>query len=93
MLWSYDNTLYVALEVCKAMLEPIEYLYALFPCPGEPKCLSGFCAAVLILSFIVLMRRVEAIKQETVNACITAGVPPPEPVNLTRLIPTQRRPQ
>ncbi|EIN12958.1 hypothetical protein PUNSTDRAFT_118598 [Punctularia strigosozonata HHB-11173 SS5] len=72
-LWSYDHSLLVALEVCKGMLEPIEYLYALFPSP-------------------ILRRRMETIKQQTINACVAAGVTPPSPVDLSKLIPGYRVP-
>lgn len=33
-LWSTDNSLFVALEVGKAIVGPIEYLMTLFPCDG-----------------------------------------------------------
>lgn len=35
-LWGCDNTLTVALDVSKALLAPIDYLTALWPCPGKP---------------------------------------------------------
>ena len=38
-LWECDNTLTVALDVCKAFLSPIEYLTALWPCTGMFTCL------------------------------------------------------
>lgn len=34
-LWECDNSLYVALDVCKAFLPPIDYLSALWPCPEQ----------------------------------------------------------
>jgi hypothetical protein len=34
-LWQCDNTLVVALDVCKALLPAIDYLTALWPCPGN----------------------------------------------------------
>ncbi|KAF5338925.1 hypothetical protein D9611_008729 [Ephemerocybe angulata] len=34
-LWQCDNTLIVALDVCKALLPAIDYLTALWPCPGK----------------------------------------------------------
>lgn len=36
-LWQCDNTLLVALDVCKALLPAIDYLTALWPCP-EQRC-------------------------------------------------------
>jgi hypothetical protein len=33
-LWQHDNSLTIALDVCKAFLEPIEYLTKLYPGPG-----------------------------------------------------------
>ncbi|KAH9993709.1 hypothetical protein BJV74DRAFT_770667 [Russula compacta] len=33
-LWEHDNSLTIALDVCKAFLEPIEYLITLYPGPG-----------------------------------------------------------
>ena len=41
-LWQCDNSLIVALDVCKALLPAIDYLTALWPCPGMylllPRC-------------------------------------------------------
>jgi hypothetical protein len=34
-LWDRDKSLRVALEVSKALLAPVNYLTALWPCPGE----------------------------------------------------------
>ncbi|RXW24524.1 hypothetical protein EST38_g1354 [Candolleomyces aberdarensis] len=34
-LWQCDNTLTVALDVCKALLPAIDYLTALWPCPEQ----------------------------------------------------------
>jgi len=34
-LWQHDNSLTIALEVCKAFLEPIEYLTSLYPGPVQ----------------------------------------------------------
>lgn len=44
MLWTYDNSLSIALEVCKAFLGPIDYLLALFPCPRTfiAPCVSAY---------------------------------------------------
>lgn len=33
-LWAVDHTLTIALDVCKAFLEPINFLTKLWPCPG-----------------------------------------------------------
>jgi hypothetical protein len=33
-LWQHDNSLTIALDVCKAFLEPFEYLVKLYPGPG-----------------------------------------------------------
>lgn len=33
-LWSYDQTLSIALDVAKALSRPVEWLMALWPCPG-----------------------------------------------------------
>jgi hypothetical protein len=34
-LWSCDKSLRVALDVSRALLAPIDYLTALWPCPGK----------------------------------------------------------
>ncbi|KAI0272685.1 hypothetical protein BC834DRAFT_930033 [Gloeopeniophorella convolvens] len=34
-LWQLDNSLTVALDVCKAFLEPIEFLTSIYPCPEQ----------------------------------------------------------
>ncbi|KAF8887164.1 hypothetical protein BD779DRAFT_1528462 [Infundibulicybe gibba] len=34
-LWQFDNTLIIALDVCKALLPPIDYLTALWPCSEQ----------------------------------------------------------
>ena len=34
-LWSLDNTLTIALDVCHDFMMPIQYLTGLFPCTGE----------------------------------------------------------
>ncbi|RDB17928.1 hypothetical protein Hypma_000681 [Hypsizygus marmoreus] len=34
-LWECDNTLTVALDVCKALVPPLDYLTALWPCPEQ----------------------------------------------------------
>ena len=33
-LWSYDQSLVFALDVAKALSQPVEYLMALWPCAG-----------------------------------------------------------
>ena len=33
-LWAHDNSLILALDVCRGFLAPIEYLSALWPCEG-----------------------------------------------------------
>ena len=33
-LWQLDNSLTIALDVCRAFLEPIEYLIGFYPGPG-----------------------------------------------------------
>lgn len=38
-VWKCDTSLSSALDVCRALLSPIDYLTALWPCPGE----SPFC--------------------------------------------------
>ncbi|EKM49512.1 uncharacterized protein PHACADRAFT_265028 [Phanerochaete carnosa HHB-10118-sp] len=37
LLWSCDHSLIVALEVAKALLDPIEYLMSMWPCPDQRK--------------------------------------------------------
>jgi len=34
-LWQCDNSLIVALDLCKALLPALDYLTALWPSPGE----------------------------------------------------------
>jgi len=34
-LWQHDNSLTIALDVCKAFLEPIEYLTKFYPGPVQ----------------------------------------------------------
>ncbi|KAF8967057.1 hypothetical protein BDZ97DRAFT_1804957 [Flammula alnicola] len=34
-LWEYDNSLSIALQVCKALMPGIDYLTALWPCPEQ----------------------------------------------------------
>jgi len=34
-LWQHDNSLTIALDVCKAFLEPIEYLINFYPGPAQ----------------------------------------------------------
>ena len=33
-LWSYDQSLVLALDVAKALSQPVEYLMTLWPCGG-----------------------------------------------------------
>ena len=40
-LWSLDNSLLVALDVGKAIMVPVEYLMALFPCDGALSVVSA----------------------------------------------------
>ncbi|KAF8630832.1 hypothetical protein AX17_005191 [Amanita inopinata Kibby_2008] len=35
LLWQYDNSLIIALDVCKALIPAIDYLTALWPCPEQ----------------------------------------------------------
>jgi hypothetical protein len=51
-LWQHDNSLTIALEVCKAFLEPIEYLTSLYPGPGAWPRVS----AVFLHSYTQLVR-------------------------------------
>ncbi|PFH53893.1 hypothetical protein AMATHDRAFT_186506 [Amanita thiersii Skay4041] len=53
MLWHFDNSLTIALEVCKALIPAIDYLTALWPCPeqriryeGLRELVSSACYAV-----------------------------------------------
>lgn len=88
-LWQCDNTLVVALDVCKALLPAIDYLTALWPCPGnifyhrrrrfhaqrtsEQRC------------------RYENLRERLDDACYFAGVSLAPPSNLT--LPDPSSPQ
>jgi len=63
-LWSCDRTLLIALEVSKALLAPIDYLTALWPCPEQ-------------------RTRYERLREQLDQACMFAGIPLPDPPNLT----------
>ncbi|KZT73776.1 hypothetical protein DAEQUDRAFT_661448 [Daedalea quercina L-15889] len=39
-LWSNDNTLLIALQACKSLFAPLEYLLALWPCEGRSRRFS-----------------------------------------------------
>lgn len=43
-LWSSDQTLLIALQACKSLIAPLEYLVALWPCDGRcPKLSTLHC--------------------------------------------------
>ncbi|KIJ54399.1 hypothetical protein M422DRAFT_222008 [Sphaerobolus stellatus SS14] len=67
-LWECDNTLIVALEVCKAYYPAMDYLACLWPCESQR------------IKYRKLHVRI-------VEACQTAGIPPPPPPNFQLLAP------
>ena len=62
-LWQHDNSLTIALEVCKAFLEPIEYLTSLYPGPGAWPRVS----AVFLHSYTQLIRLVLLVQQAVLD--------------------------
>jgi hypothetical protein len=40
-LWQYDNSLTIALDVCKAFLPAIDYLTTLWPCSDQRRKYDG----------------------------------------------------
>jgi len=46
-LWEHDNSLTIALDVCKAFFEPIEFLITYFPGQAQQRRLRELQARVL----------------------------------------------
>ncbi|KAJ7189857.1 hypothetical protein GGX14DRAFT_484326 [Mycena pura] len=72
-LWHYDKTLTIALDVCKNLLAPIDYLSALWPCAGNK-------FRVLRLT---QRERYQALRERLREACDIAQVSTPPPLNLS----------
>lgn len=49
-LWDHDNSLTIAIDVCKAFLEPIEFLIIYFPGPGAYHIFPDFFTSTPLAS-------------------------------------------
>jgi len=47
-LWQLDNSLTIALDVCRAFLEPIEYLIGFYPGPAQKNRLEELRRRLLV---------------------------------------------
>jgi len=63
-LWKCDTSLLSALDVCRALLIPIDYLTTLWPCPEQRS-------------------RYKCLRKQLDEAFVFAGLPLPDPPNLT----------
>ncbi|KAJ7442636.1 hypothetical protein FB451DRAFT_1057345 [Mycena latifolia] len=79
-LWECDNSMTVALDVCKNLLAPIDYLTALWPCQGEEIMQSDPRYAHPLPE---QRYRYESLRERLRDACDIAGVAPPRPLDLS----------
>lgn len=83
-LWECDNSLVTALEVSKNLLPPIDYLTALWPCPGQfSPSLLGLSYANELFKKIEQRLRYQRLREQLDRACYAANLEPPEPQELS----------
>ncbi|KAJ3777956.1 hypothetical protein FB446DRAFT_715701 [Lentinula raphanica] len=84
-LWQCDNSLTIALDVCKAFLPPIDYLSALWPCDGSFIFTLYMCFSLLPPDVLPIEQRYRymRLRERLASACYIAGTPPPPPANFT----------
>jgi hypothetical protein len=76
-LWERDNSLTLALDVGTSLLKPIDYLSALWPCPGKS---SSHCSGSALSRRALEQRyRLRVIREQLATACRKAGRPQPPP--------------
>ena len=80
MLWKADPTLLIALIASKTFAMRVEYIMLFWPGAGEPSSIFKFNAGLCSMYFTHAERRKEwqDVRYQLVEACIKAGIPPPE---------------
>lgn len=87
-LWEFNPELMHALELAKAFLIPLDVLNALWPCPGASS--SAFEETTWLTANLGQRTRRDELRRRLENACLSAGLHPPLPEDLT-LPPILRR--
>ncbi|KAJ3808453.1 hypothetical protein F5876DRAFT_90017 [Lentinula aff. lateritia] len=87
-LWHCDNSLIIALDVCKAFLPAIDYLSALWPCDGA--LFSGLPVILLMIRLLEQRQRYMRLRERLDSACHIAGISTPPPANFALPDPLSR---
>ena len=87
-LWEFNPELMHALELAKALFIPLDVLNALWPCPGASA--SAFEKTSWLTANLGQRTRRDELRRRLENACLSAGLHPPLPEDLT-LPPILRR--
>lgn len=93
-LWEYNRELLNALDLAKTFLIPLDALNALWPCPGTPRDSLGPVLATPASTHSAASAeqrvRRDELRSRLVEACLSAGMHPPLPEEVT-LPPRLRR--